>query len=80
MAEKEHNRQLGFIRTAPGGAGSGLVRYGAAMHLYQNRFISPGTLEIFRVCALDDRLDPLAELQRLGLDHDIHFLKEITPP
>jgi hypothetical protein len=79
MAEKELIRQLAFIRTAPGSMGSGLVRYGAAMHLYQVRFISAEILEVFRICALDDRLDPLAELQRLDLDHDVPFLKETSP-
>ncbi len=80
MREAEHKRQLNFVRTPPGGTGSGLVRYGAAMHLYHSHFISPETLEIFRTCAPDDRLDPLAELMRLGLGHDIQFLKETTLP
>ena len=59
--------------------GSGLVRYGAAMYLYQRHDIAAETLEVFRICAPDDKLDPLAELQRLGLHHDIAFLKEISP-
>ena len=80
MHDAEHKRQLDFVRVPAGGKGSGLVRYGAAMHLYHCHFISPETLEVFRICAPDDRLDPLAELARLGLGHDIQFLKEITLP
>lgn len=80
MCEAENLRQLNFLRTPPGGLSSGLVRYGAAMHLYHGHFISPETLEVFRICAPDDRLDPLAELARLGLGHDIPFLKETTLP
>ena len=77
MIEPEHQRQLAYLKFPAGEAGSGLVRYGAAMHLYQRHDIAAGTLEVFRICALDDKLDPLAELQRLGLHHDIAFLKEI---
>jgi hypothetical protein len=75
----EDTRQLGLVRTVLGEAGSGLARYGAAMHFYQRRLISSDTLEVYRACALEDGLDPLSELLRLGLTHDIQFLKE-TPP
>ena len=76
MADAEHRRQLGFFAVPPGEAGSGRVRYAAAMHLYQKRYITAETLEVYRICAPDDRLDPLAELQRLGITHDMKFLQE----
>jgi hypothetical protein len=76
MADTEHDRQLGFIAAPPGEVGSGRVRYAAAMYLYQRHHITTETLEVFRVCAPDDRLDPLAELRRLGITRDMEFLQE----
>ena len=67
-----------LIRAAaafPGEAGSGLQRYAAAMSLYQQRIITDETLEVFRICAPDDRLDPLAELTRLKLTADLATLQ-----
>lgn len=56
--------------TPSGEAGAGFARYAAAMSLYQQGLISEDTLEVFRICAPDDRLDPLKELARLGLVED----------
>ena len=41
-----------------------MARYAAAMSLYQEGLIGAATLEVFRVCAPDDRIDPFAELVR----------------
>ncbi len=54
-----------------GEPGSGFVRYAAAMSLYQSGMIRADTLEIFRICAPDDQLDPISELIRLAITHDL---------
>jgi hypothetical protein len=56
--------------------GSGTARYAEAMRLYQERIIGADTLEVFRICAPDDRLDPLGELVRLGITADIETVKQ----
>ncbi len=51
-----------------GPKGSGRLRYGAAMALYQQGQLGPAALEVYRICALLDRQDPgalLAEMQLL---------------
>jgi hypothetical protein len=58
-----------------GEPGSGFARYAAAMSLYQQGAIDESTLEVFRICAPDDRLDPLQELVRLSMLHDLDFLR-----
>lgn len=68
--------QLEFLRMPVGEPGSGIVRYAAAMHLYQNRLMADEVLEIFRICAPDDDLDPHAELARLGIPNPIPQLLE----
>lgn len=41
-----------------GEPGSGLIRYGAAMHLRQRGLIDDETLERYRICCLLDAEDP----------------------
>lgn len=69
-------QQLEFLAMPVGEPGSGRVRYTAAMHLYQNRLIADEVLEVFRICAPDDRLDPQAELARLNIPNPIPQLLE----
>jgi hypothetical protein len=64
-------RQLEFLSSPVGEPGSGAVRYAAAMHLYQNDLMSDAALEVFRICAPDDTLDPTEELRRLGIPDPI---------
>jgi hypothetical protein len=47
--------------------GSGRVRYGAAMALYQAGLISPGELEVYREAAAFDARDPAVMLAERGL-------------
>lgn len=46
------------LRTPLGESGSGLVRYAAAMHLYQRGHIDAATLERYRICCRLDWEDP----------------------
>jgi hypothetical protein len=71
---RTRTRALDFVTLPLGVPGSGAQRYAAAMSLYQERLILETTLEVFRICAPDDRLDPIAELRRLGLIEDIALL------
>jgi Dimethlysulfonioproprionate lyase len=50
-----------------GEAGSGRVRYGAAMALYQSGKISAEVLEVYRIASAHDARDPIADLQEQGL-------------
>ena len=70
------SQQLDFLLLPVGEPGSGVVRYAAAMHLYQRRLMSDAVLEIFRICAPNDNLDPQAELERLGIPNPIPELLE----
>jgi hypothetical protein len=56
-----------FIHAPLGQRGSGRVRYGAAMLLWQRGLISAEVLEVYRVASAHDGRDPLAELRSLGL-------------
>lgn len=55
------------LATPLGAAGSGRVRYGAAMALYAGGRIGPEVLEIFRICSPLDAEDPHALLATRGL-------------
>lgn len=46
------------LRTPLGLPGSGLVRYAAAMHLYQRGKMDAAALERYRICCLLDAEDP----------------------
>ncbi len=56
-----------FIHAPLGQMGSGRVRYGAAMLLWQRGMISAEVLEVYRVASAHDGRDPLLELRSLGL-------------
>jgi hypothetical protein len=56
-----------FLDAPLGQPGSGRVRYGAAMELYHQGYISADMLEVYRVSAAHDGRDPLAVLRQQGL-------------
>lgn len=58
---------IGLLRAPLGQAGSGRVRYGAAMALWRAGLISAEVLEVYRVAAAHDGRDPLAVLRDHGL-------------
>jgi hypothetical protein len=56
-----------LISLPAGGEGSGRIRYGAAMTLYNAGLIGAEALEVYRYCALLDAEDPAAVLAARGL-------------
>jgi Dimethlysulfonioproprionate lyase len=56
-----------FLHAPLGQAGSGRVRYGAAMALWRDGKISDEVLEVYRIAAAHDARDPLADLRERGL-------------
>lgn len=66
-AANEDTRQLALLTAPTGVAGSGRVRYAAAMYFYQRRLLSAEALEVYRTCSPIDGEDPRATLRRLGL-------------
>ncbi len=56
-----------LLSLCPGGAGSGRIRYGAAMALYQSGAISAQELELWRIASANDGHDPVAFLAEHGL-------------
>ncbi len=69
-------RQLEFLLMPVGEPGTGAARYAAAMHLYQKRLLTEDVLEVFRICAPDDKIDPFAQLERRGIANPIPELLE----
>lgn len=66
-----------FLHAPLGLPGSGRVRYGAAMALYQAGKISAEVLEVYRIAAAHDARDPFADLYDRGLpvpEHPLHQL------
>jgi hypothetical protein len=58
---------LRLLHAPLGGAGSGRVRYGAAMALYARGQLDAAQLEVYREAAAHDGRDPLAMLAACGL-------------
>jgi len=65
MTDPEDARQRTYLETPPGVAGSGRVRYAAAMHFYNRGQLSADALEVYRILALIDAEDPGPLLARL---------------
>ena len=61
----EDERQRAFLRMPLGERGSGAVRYAAAMYFHAKGEVSHTELEAYRICAKDDREDPMAVLVQL---------------
>jgi hypothetical protein len=62
------------LLTPLGEAGSGRVRYGAAMHFFNRGKLSPETLEIYRALANYDRDDPVVRLADIGKAGEVEIL------
>ena len=60
MTASELEQQKQLLAWPVGGAGSGAIRYGAAMALYQAGLMSLELLEIYRRCCKFDSEDPIA--------------------
>lgn len=56
-----------LLSLSPGSAGSGRIRYGAAMALYQAGAISAQELELWRIASANDGQDPVSFLADHGL-------------
>ena len=56
-----------LLRTPLGEAGSGRVRYGAAMALWRDGHMNEAQLEIYREASAHDDRDPLVMLHDRGL-------------
>ncbi len=59
--------ELALLHTPLGPKGSGRVRYGAAMALYQAGLLSEAQLEVYRETSAHDGRDPLSVLTERGL-------------
>ena len=59
--------ELALLHSPLGPKGSGRVRYGAAMALYQAGLISEAQLEVYRETSAHDGRDPLSVLVERGL-------------
>lgn len=66
-----------FIAAPLGQPGSGRVRYGAAMALYQAGKISAEVLEVYRIASAHDARDPSLDLQQRGLPVPDHPLSQL---
>jgi hypothetical protein len=66
-----------FLHAPLGQPGSGRVRYGAAMALYQAGKISAEVLEVYRIAAAHDARDPLGDLRDRGLPVPEHPLYQL---
>jgi hypothetical protein len=70
--------QLEHLNTATGAAGSGNVRYAAAMYFYQCGALGGKALEIYRALAKDDLSDPYLALNAAGCEEEMRRLKGKT--
>ncbi|OCW57999.1 hypothetical protein AWJ14_02300 [Hoeflea olei] len=59
----EDRAQLDLLRLPLGTPGSGIHRYGAAMHFYRRGLLDAETLEAYRICCNLDAEDPDAVLR-----------------
>ena len=68
--QSEIEFQRGFLCTNVDGAGSGAVRYAAAMYFYNLDVMPAPMLEIYRMCSKFDYEDPI----------DLAKFESIKPP
>lgn len=68
---EEDARALAYLATPLGQAGSGRLRYAAAMHFNRTGRMEDAALEAFRIASARDSDDPLAVLQARGLRLDL---------
>ena len=63
LHSEEDRRQYSLLTTPLGKPGSGMVRYGAAMHFHRSGRMKPEMLEAYRICCKLDHEDVLAVLK-----------------
>jgi hypothetical protein len=66
---KEFEMQEALLNSEVGVAGSGYIRYGAAMYFYQEQKLSAEMLEIYRRCCKFDKEDPIDLAQFESIPH-----------
>jgi hypothetical protein len=76
MSTSEHDNELQCLTFTPGVAGSGLMRYAAAMYFHKAGKLDLETLEFYRALSKDDNADPLRVAKAAGAGHDIEQLIE----
>lgn len=74
----ENQQAMADICAPLGVAGSGRLRYGAAMHFNSIGLLSDAALEVFRICSPLDHEDPANLLGDLDLAHEIPALKAVS--
>ena len=74
MTPSEQASELQCLTAAPGVAGSGLVRYAAAMYFHKAGKLDRNTLELYRALSKDDDADPLRIAKASGAGQDIEQL------
>ena len=57
LHSEEDRRQYSLLTTPLGKPGSGMVRYGAAMHFHRSGRMKPEMLEAYRICCKLDHED-----------------------
>lgn len=70
----EDDSQLAFLLLPPGEQDSGRARYAAAMHFNRSHRLSHAALEVFRVLAKEDDVNPRDLLAARGLAHELDAL------
>ena len=74
MNQSERENELQCLTAKPGVAGSGLVRYAAAMYFHKAGKLDQKTLELYRALSKDDDADPLRVAKASGAGQDIERL------
>ncbi len=75
---EEDQRQLALLTTPLGAAGSGRIRYAAAMHFNRQGQLSDAVLEAYRTAAAADAQDPRHVLAERGLTGALPTLAPLT--
>ena len=70
MHEPDHEsrEQFALLNTPPGQKWSGRARYAAAMYFNRRGEMSEEALEIYRICARMDSVDPVTVLKSQQVD------------
>ena len=70
----DDDSQLAFLLLPPGERDSGRARYAAAMHFNRSHRLSHAALEVFRILAKEDEVNPRDLLAGRGLAHELDAL------
>lgn len=77
LATAEDRMQFALLHTPAGAAGSGRIRYGAAMYFCMNKALSADALEVYRGLAKRDGQDPTQFLLALGFSAELETEKTL---